>query len=124
MGCCTSATTKRRKDNLKPFREDSQTGEPKEYLTANDIFRGKKAKDVVDDTTWEDLIMAVKNGQFQLVEAICVKHNFTSASEIRGTNGEIELLKREHYNLQNWNILLIAIAYNNLDAFKFFTQQL
>lgn len=29
-----------------------------------DVFRGKKAKDVVSDTTSDDLLLAVKHGQF------------------------------------------------------------
>ena len=67
--------------------------------------------------------MAVKNGQFHLVEAICVKHHFTNVSEIKGLSGEFELLKREKYNLSNWNPLLLSLACDNTQAFTFFLKE-
>ena len=44
--------------------------------------------------------------------------------EIRGGDAEFELLKRERYNLGNWNLILVAIAYNNEGALKLFTKTL
>ena len=45
-------------------------------------------------------------------------------SEFRGIYGEFELLKREKYNIANWNLLLIAIAYDHLFAVKMFSKTL
>jgi hypothetical protein len=70
--------------------------------------------------------LAVKNGDFHLTEAICVKHEFTNVCEVKGilNQKEFVLLKRETYNLTNWNIILLSLAFDNLQAFKFFTKEL
>lgn len=69
-------------------------------------------------------MLAVKNNSTHLVEALCLKFKIINVCEVRGLIGEFELLKREKYNLQYWNLILVSIAYNNLSALTFFTKKL
>jgi hypothetical protein len=80
-----------------------------------------EVKSVVKELSQEDLLLAVKNCKFKVVEALCANYKLTNVCEIRGIHGNFELMKREVYNISNWNLLLIAIAYNHLQAIKFFT---
>lgn len=75
------------------------------------------------DTSSQDLLLAVKNGNFHMVEYTCTKHQFTNLCEIKGLTGEFELLKRENFNLSNWNPLLLSIAFDNTQSFKFFVKE-
>ena len=53
----------------------------------------------------EDMLLAVKTQNFHLNEAICIKYQLENVCEVRGLNGEFELLKREKYYLPNWNLI-------------------
>lgn len=90
----------------------------------SEIYRGMNVKEVVDELSQEDLLLAVRSCKFHVVEALCAKFRLTNVCEIRGIHGNFELLKREIYNISNWNLLLIAIAYNHLEAIKLFTKTL
>lgn len=68
--------------------------------------------------------MAVKNGSSKVVEALCAKLGVTNVCELRGLNGDFELLGREKYNISNWNLILVAIANNHIFAAKMFTKTL
>lgn len=57
-----------------------------------------------------------------MVEAICNRFQLTNVCEIRGASSEFELLKREIYDIKNWNLILIAIAFDNIPALKLFTK--
>ena len=83
-----------------------------------------RVKGIVDELNQEDLLLAVKSGSSHVVEALCAKYKLTNVCEIRGINGTFELLKREVYNISNWNLLLIAIAYDHLFAIKLFSVKL
>jgi ankyrin repeat protein len=87
----------------------------------NDIYRGMKVKGVVEELSQDDLLLAVKAGSSHVVEALCTKYHLTNVSEIRGVQGQFELLRREVYDISNWNLLLIAIAYDHLVAIKLFS---
>lgn len=63
MGCCSS-TKEPRSYSMKTFRDHKHSKDQNEFKEENDVFRGRTAKNVVDDTTSEDLILAVKNGHF------------------------------------------------------------
>lgn len=82
----------------------------------SELYRGMEVKGVVKELSQEDLLLAVKNNNFRVVEALCVNYRIQNVCEIRGVPGTFELMKREVYNLQNWNLLLIAIAFNHLQA--------
>lgn len=53
----------------------------------------------------EDMLLAIKTQNFQLIEAICVNFKLENVSEVRGLYGEFELLNRDKFNLHNWNII-------------------
>jgi hypothetical protein len=48
-------------------------------------------------------------------------YHLTNVCEIRGVQGTFNLLRREVYDIANWNLLLLAIAYDNLEAIKLFS---
>ena len=58
------------------------------------------------------------------MEALCANFKLTNVCEIRGIHGEYEVMKREKYSISNWNLLLIAIGHNHLEAIEFFTVKL
>jgi len=80
-----------------------------------------RVKGVVEELSQEDLLLAVKSGSSHVVEALCTKYHLTNVCEIRGINGTFEVLRREIYDISNWNLLLIAIAYDHLFAIKLFS---
>lgn len=86
----------------------------------SDIYRGMRVKGVVEELSQEDLLLAVKSGSSHVVEALCTKYHLTNVCEIRGINGTFEVLRREIYDISNWNLMLIAIAYDHLFAIKLF----
>lgn len=118
MGCCTSTQSNKNKT----LKEGSKDLNPLE--NKDDVHKGKKPKDVLFQNDIEDLMLAVKNGSSQLVEAICVKFKILNICEIKGLEGQFELLKREKYELHNWNMILVAVAFNHIAAAKFFTKTL
>ena len=85
---------------------------------------GKKPKEVLDAAEIDDLMLAVRNGNTHLVEGICLKFKIVNVCEVRGLGGEFALLSREMYSLQNWNMLLVAVAFNHLAAIRYFTKEL
>lgn len=85
---------------------------------------GKKPKEILDVAEIDDLMLAVKNGNTHLLEGICLKFKIVNVCEVRGLSGDFKLLNREIYNLQNWNMLHMAIAFNHLEAIKYFTKDL
>lgn len=90
----------------------------------SDIYRGMNVKNVIRELSQEDLLLAVKNKKFKVVEALCTNFKLTNVCEIRGIHGEYEVMKREKYSISNWNLLLIAIGHNHLEAIEFFTVKL
>ena len=117
MGCCTSKQSSDKR-TLKEGASDLKLLENKAEIT----YQGKKPKDVLFQNDIDDLMLAVKNGSTHLVEAICVKFQILNVCEVRGLEGQFELLKREKYELHNWNMILVAIAFDHLAAVKFFTK--
>lgn len=83
-----------------------------------------RVKEVVEELSQDDLLLAVKSGSSHVVEALCTKFHLTNVCEIRGIHGNFEVLRREIYDISNWNLLLIAIAYDHLFAIKLFTVSL
>lgn len=73
-------------------------------------------KGVVKELSQDDLLLAVKNKNFKVVEALCANFKLTNVCEVRGIHGTFEVMKREVYNISNWNLLLIAIAYDHIEA--------
>ena len=88
------------------------------------MYGGMKPQEIVDTLNEQDLLLAVKNGNSPVTEALCAKYKLTNVCEIRGLYGDFELLKREKYNIQNWNMLIISLAYDHLFAFKLFSKTL
>jgi hypothetical protein len=82
----------------------------------SEIYRGMEVKGIVNELSQDNLLLAVKNSNFRVVEALCVNYKLINVCEIRGIHGNFELMKREVYNIANWNLLLIAIAYNHIQA--------
>lgn len=58
------------------------------------------------------------------MEALCLKFKILNVCEVKGLKGSYELLKREKYDLANWNMILVAVAHNHLFALEFFTKKL
>lgn len=82
----------------------------------SEIYRGMDVKGVVKELSQDDLLLAVKNKNFKVVEALCANFKLTNVCEVRGIHGTFEVMKREVYNISNWNLLLIAIAYDHIEA--------
>ena len=49
-----------------------------------EIYRGMQVKDVVNDLSQDDLLLAVKSGSSHVVEALCTRFHLTNVTEIRG----------------------------------------
>ena len=122
MGCNVIKSA-RRKDTKRTLRQDDSAFKFNEE-TIEDVYKGLTAKDVLEVLHEEDLLLAVKNGSSHVVEALCVKFALVNVSELRGIDGDIDLLRRDKYSISNWNLLLIAIAYGHLFAVKMFTKTL
>ena len=93
MGCCSAKQIDKQK-TLRESNNDLHLNEAK----GDENYVGKKAKDVLDDSEIDDLMLAVKNNASHLVEALCLKFKIINVCEVRGLVGEFELLKREKYN--------------------------
>lgn len=124
MGCVSSKDGRAPKDTRSTLRKADEAAGKIIDAKEEDIYSGMKPKDILIELNQDDLLLAVKNGSSHVVEALCAKFALTNVCEIRGLSGDFELLKREKYNISNWNLLLIAIAYNHLFAIKMFSKTL
>lgn len=121
MGCCT---TKMVSNKPKTLREPADNAIINNDTKGDQAYVGKKVKEVLDESDVDDLMKAVVNNQSHLVEALCLKFKILNVCEIRGLKGSYELLKREKYDLSNWNMILAAVAHKHLYALQFFTKNL
>ena len=75
MGCCN---TVKKPQTLRNETSQVQSVEGKGV----EQFKGKEAKEVVKVMEIEDMLLAIKTQNFQLIEAICVKDKLDNVCEV------------------------------------------
>jgi hypothetical protein len=74
----------------------------------------------------DQILTAIEEDNFKLVESLAIKYQLTDVSEIRDHESDkmFELLAKEKYALHRWNALLLAIKSKSLKSVKFFAKEL